>query len=111
MVGSTPAWRSSLRRAGEAEARTRLIGVCTCVTLVDPSGSVGRVTVQPTRTPTAVDAIATDHFDAEVALSPITATYLGIPGSDDRLDDVSPQGLAAVSEARRTTLARLATAA
>ena len=67
--------------------------------------------MQPTRTPTAVDAIATDHFDAEVALSPITATYLGIPGSDDRLDDVSPQGLAAVSEARRTTLARLATAA
>ena len=42
---------------------------------------------------TAIDRIADAHHDASVALSPISATYLGVPGADDRLDDFSPAGL------------------
>ena len=60
------------------------------------------------RNPTAVDAIAEEYFAAEVAQSPITATTLGIPGYDDRLDDFSPAGFAAASQLRQTTLAKLA---
>ena len=59
------------------------------------------------RQPTAVDAVATDHFTASVALSPIEATYLGIHGRDDELDDFSPAGIAEHSSLRRRTLSRL----
>ena len=62
------------------------------------------------RQATAIDAIATDHFEGAVALSPIEATYLGVPGRDDELDDFSPAGYAAGSRLRETTLARLADA-
>ena len=63
------------------------------------------------RTPSAVDAIADAHFDAVIALSPLTATYLGIPGADDQLDDFSEGGLAAQADLARATLARLDAAA
>jgi uncharacterized protein (DUF885 family) len=59
------------------------------------------------RRPTPVDAVATEHFTASVALSPIEATYLGVPGHDDELDDLSPAGFAEHSALRRETLARL----
>ncbi|NHA66747.1 DUF885 domain-containing protein [Phycicoccus flavus] len=59
------------------------------------------------RSPTPVDAVADDHFDAVVAASPIEATYLGIPGSEDRIDDLSPDGYAHHAELARTTLRRL----
>lgn len=39
---------------------------------------------------TAIDRIADDHHDATVALSPLTATYLGVPGHDHEMDDFSP---------------------
>lgn len=71
-----------------------------------------RVTTN-THTPrpqTDVDRIAEAHFDAAVALSPINATYLGVPGRDEDLDDLSPAGNAAHSELRRRTLAELASA-
>ncbi|MGB3185939.1 MAG: DUF885 domain-containing protein [Ornithinimicrobium sp.] len=41
------------------------------------------------RQPSAIDAVAEDYFDAQVALSPLFATYLGIPGSEHLLDDFS----------------------
>jgi uncharacterized protein (DUF885 family) len=64
-------------------------------------------TANAPRPATAVDQIA-DEFLAElVTLSPITATYLGIPGHEEQLDDFSPAGLAAHSELRRRTLAEL----
>lgn len=66
------------------------------------------MTESTTRRPTAVDAVATDHVTASVALSPIEGTYLGIPGHDDELDDLSPAGFEAQASLRRTTLARLA---
>jgi len=61
-----------------------------------------------TRTPTAVDAIAEDYLTRYAALSPMDATYLGLPGHDEDLDDLSPAGSAALSALRRETLARLA---
>lgn len=45
-----------------------------------------------------------------VALSPMHATYLGVPGREDELDDLSPAGIAAHSDLRRATLAELTTA-
>ena len=63
-----------------------------------------------TRPQTDVDRIAETYFDAAVALSPINATFLGVPGGEEDLDDLSPAGNAAASELRRTTLAELAAA-
>ncbi|MDO5711400.1 MAG: DUF885 domain-containing protein [Micrococcales bacterium] len=60
-----------------------------------------------TRTRSALDAVAEDYVAAVVALSPITATALGIPGADDKLDDFSPAGLAAAAELDADTLRRL----
>lgn len=61
----------------------------------------------PGRAPTAVDAVADAHFEAAVALSPMLATYLGIPGHDADLDDLSPGGFAALADLNRRTLAAL----
>ena len=60
------------------------------------------------RPTTEVDRIANDYLDAIVELSPITATYLGIAGHDEDLDDFSPAGHAAYSDLRRQTLNDLA---
>ena len=57
---------------------------------------------------TEVDRIANDYLDSLVELSPIAATYLGIAGHDEDLDDFSPSGYAAQSELRTTTLSALA---
>ena len=65
---------------------------------------------QTARPRTDVDRIAETYFDAAVALSPINATSLGVPGGEEDLDDLSPAGNAAASELRRTTLGALATA-
>ncbi|KGN36896.1 DUF885 domain-containing protein [Knoellia subterranea] len=62
------------------------------------------------RTPTAIDAIAERHFDATMQLSPIEATYLGVPVRQDEYDDLSPAGHDARAELARATLADLATA-
>ncbi|MDQ2756365.1 MAG: DUF885 domain-containing protein [Actinomycetota bacterium] len=62
---------------------------------------------EPSRRPTAVDAIADSYFDAMVALSPIAATTFGIPGHDEELDDFSPAGRAAGSHLRQATLQQL----
>ena len=74
-----------------------------------PSGSVPRVTAptSTTRQPTAVDAVAEAHFDAVVASSPMEATYLGVPGGETELDDLSPDGYAHHVQIARDTLARL----
>lgn len=62
------------------------------------------------RKQTAVDQIAEQHHDAEIRLSPIAATYLGVPGHDGELDDFSPAGYAARAEVRAETLRQLAAA-
>jgi uncharacterized protein (DUF885 family) len=60
-----------------------------------------------TRHATDADRVADDYFDGAIALSPIMATNAGIPGHEEDLDDVSPAGLAAMSELRQRTLAAL----
>jgi uncharacterized protein (DUF885 family) len=57
---------------------------------------------------TEVDTLAEQHLDEALALNPIAATFLGIPGHEREWPDLSPDGLAAQSAQRRATLARLA---
>lgn len=57
-----------------------------------------------------VDRIAEAYFAGAVALSPINATYLGVPGRETELDDLSPAGHAALAVLRRGTLAELSDA-
>ncbi len=52
-----------------------------------------------------VDAIAERYVDEHAALDPITATYLGLPGHDDALTDLSPDGYAARADLARRALA------
>lgn len=73
----------------------------------DPTGTVGQVTSEPSRPQSEIDRIAETHFDAQVALSPIEATYLGVPGRDGDLDNLSPEGFAAAALLGRQTLAAL----
>ncbi|MEO5610218.1 MAG: DUF885 domain-containing protein [Ornithinibacter sp.] len=62
------------------------------------------------RPTTEVDHIANDYLDALVELSPITATALGIPGHEEDLDDLSPQGHAILASLRSKTLDALSRA-
>jgi uncharacterized protein (DUF885 family) len=62
------------------------------------------------RPTTNVDHIANDYLGALVELSPITATYLGIVGHNEELDDFSPSTYAAHSDLRTRTLTALAKA-
>ena len=64
-------------------------------------------TSAPSRPTTDVDRLADGYFDAVVAASPMTATYLGVPGGEDRLDDLSLESLQEHSALRRRTLAAL----
>ncbi|MDP3893008.1 DUF885 domain-containing protein [Nocardioides sp.] len=52
-----------------------------------------------------VDAIADTFVEEYAALDPIAATYLGIPGHDDRLADLSPDGFSAREGLTRKALA------
>lgn len=63
--------------------------------------------MSPARARSPIDAVADDYVVAVTALSPLTATTLGLPGADDRLDDFSPAGLAAFADLDRRTLRRL----
>lgn len=59
------------------------------------------------RPATDIDRIADDYLARFVDLSPITATYLGIAGHDEELDDFSPAGHEAHSALNVETLERL----
>lgn len=59
---------------------------------------------------TAINQIS-DRFVAELAAtSPMTATMMGVPGFDDRLDDLSPIGLAKMNDLVVRTIAALVAA-
>lgn len=75
------------------------------------ASSLARVTTEQRRPQTEIDRIAEAHLDAEADLSPITATYLGLPGHDGELDDLSPAGFEAAARLRRRTLGALDAAA
>lgn len=59
------------------------------------------------RTPTEIDRIAEGHLDASCRLSPLEATYLGVAGDHDRIDDLSIEGLQAHDDLAASTLAAL----
>jgi uncharacterized protein (DUF885 family) len=54
-----------------------------------------------------IDDLANRYVDEWAPLSPTGATYVGIAGYDDQLDDLSPEGFAAQAEHARRTLSRL----
>ncbi|WP_018828931.1 DUF885 domain-containing protein [Salinispora pacifica] len=54
-----------------------------------------------------IDDIANRYVGEWAALSPTGATYVGITGHDDRLDDLSPDGYAARADLTRRALADL----
>ena len=56
-----------------------------------------------------IDELANRYVGEWAALSPIDATFAGVAGHDDRLDDLSPEGYAAKADLQRRTLAALAT--
>jgi uncharacterized protein (DUF885 family) len=59
------------------------------------------------RPQTEIDRIAEAHLDATVRLSPMEATYLGVAGAHDAIDDLSIEGLSAHHEQNRRTLVAL----
>src|SRR5579885_1141301 len=63
-----------------------------------------------TRTPTAVDRVAERYLDLAAEHDPMTATFIGVAGHDDRMPELSPDWLAQGSQLRRDTLAELAAA-
>lgn len=60
-----------------------------------------------TRPTTAVDAIANEFVKTEARLSPVFATYAGLPGDDGAYPDYSPEGLAEYAAEMRKVLADL----
>lgn len=55
-----------------------------------------------------INDLADRYVEEYAALDPMSATYLGIPGYDHLLSDLSPDGYAARAEHTRRTLAELA---
>src|SRR5690606_16459116 len=52
-----------------------------------------------------IDQIADQYVEDVLALSPISATSMGVPGSDHLLDDLSPAGSAAQANLARKAIA------
>ena len=51
--------------------------------------------------------LADRYIAAWAPLNPTGATFIGVPGQDDKLDDLSPEGFAAQAELARRTIAEL----
>ncbi|WP_026923492.1 DUF885 domain-containing protein [Glycomyces arizonensis] len=52
-----------------------------------------------------IDQIADQYVEDVLALSPMSATYMGVPGSDHLLDDLSPEGNDKQAELARKAIA------
>ena len=62
------------------------------------------------RTPTPLDAVADAYVDTIARLSPMAATSIGLPGDERALDDLSPAGIDARTEAAREALRQVESA-
>ncbi|MCV2393517.1 DUF885 domain-containing protein [Actinotalea sp. M2MS4P-6] len=62
---------------------------------------------RPTRTPSAIDAIADQYVLTLAELNPLGATVMGLSGYDHLMPDLSPAGHEAGARAARETLAQL----
>lgn len=60
------------------------------------------------RQQTDIDRLAEAHLDATVAMSPLGATYLGVPGHDHELDELTIDALRAQRDQAASTLEQLA---
>lgn len=60
------------------------------------------------RTPTPTDVVADEYVATLTRLSPMLATVIGLPGAEDALDDFSPAGRQADTDAARQVLTDLA---
>jgi uncharacterized protein (DUF885 family) len=78
--------------------------------MITSSAADAGAAVPPARNRTAVDALAERHLDAHLALDPLMATYVGVPGFDDQLPDLSPDGLQALADLNQRTLRELSQA-
>jgi uncharacterized protein (DUF885 family) len=65
------------------------------------------VTDSAARPPSALDRLADGFVDAYAASQPTVATYIGVPGHDDRWPDLSTEGHAAHADLLRGTLAQM----
>jgi len=63
------------------------------------------------RTPSEIDKIADDYLNWMVAESPSFATYIGVPGGEDKLDDESPEAHHEAAAKAAQVLAQLANTA
>jgi uncharacterized protein (DUF885 family) len=54
-----------------------------------------------------INQIADDYVERAAALNPLEATYCGVPGYDERMSDLSPDGFRARADLDRATLAAL----
>src|SRR5690606_8183634 len=66
-----------------------------------------RTVTEQMRQQTEIDRLAEAHLDAVVAMSPMQATYLGVAGLDDKIDDLSVAGMRAVRDQVASTLESL----
>jgi uncharacterized protein (DUF885 family) len=64
----------------------------------------------PMNSASPVNDVADRYVERIAALNPVTATYCGISGYDDKLPDLSPDGYAAEAALDRATLVELAEA-
>lgn len=61
----------------------------------------------PTRTPTAIDAVADAYVQTLARLNPLAATAMGLDGFDHLMTDFSPAGWDAQADAARAVLTEL----
>lgn len=68
------------------------------------------MTETPTRSRSAVDALADSYVDDAVALDPVLATSMGVAGHDHEMTDYSPAGVDARAALTRRVLDQVSTA-
>ncbi|MGY2005006.1 DUF885 domain-containing protein [Blastococcus sp. SYSU DS1024] len=64
------------------------------------------MTDSPVRPPSPLDQLADGFVESYAAAQPVVATYIGVPGHDDRWPDLSTDGHAAHAELLRRTRAQ-----
>src|SRR5699024_11984960 len=93
-----PLWSLRAERVDPAALR---------VTAAGAPVSVGLVTDAPEpRTPTPTDVLADEYVATLTRLSPMMATEMGLPGAEETLDDLSPAGHQAMTDAGRAEIGR-----
>ncbi len=75
--------------------------------MINETPTANLTAVAPTRSQTAIDAVAEAYTEMLLQLDPGFATQLGLPGHETEYRDYSPAGLEAFAEATRETLGRL----